>query len=89
MPSVLIINTGAVLIELADGSIRLFYEGIKYANSQFVPFHIFGSDTSPTMHASAALFVSTYMIEKYGDDQLRWPAMARKFINSKGECRKN
>ena len=83
MPSILIINTTAVLIKLDDGSIRLFYEGIKYTQDQFVPFHIFGADTSPTLHTTAGSCVTTYMIAKYGDDQANWPAMARKFIRSK------
>src|SRR5258706_15553699 len=47
MPSAVNINTDTQLVELEDGSIQLAYEGIRYSKDQFVPFHIFGVNSSP------------------------------------------
>jgi hypothetical protein len=83
MPSAISINTDAQLVELEDGSIHVFYEGARYAKDQFVPFHIFGVNSSPARHTTAAQFVTGSMLAKFGNDHEKWPAMALKFLLSK------
>jgi len=74
------ITPEAQLVEVEDGSILLLYEGIKYSKDQFVPFHIFGMNSSPVRHTTAASFVTGSMIAKFGDDHGKWPAIALKFL---------
>jgi hypothetical protein len=83
MPSAISINTYAQLVELEDGSIHVSYEGIRYTKDQFVPFHIFGVNSSPARHTTAAQFVTGSMLAKFGDDHRKWPAMALKFLLAK------
>jgi len=83
MPSAFNINTGAQLVEIEDGSIHLSYEGVNYTRDQFVPFHIFGVNSSPARHTTAAQFVTGSMLAKFGDDHGKWPAMALRFLLSK------
>lgn len=84
MPSAIVnINTNAQLVELEDGSIYVSYEGLSYAKDQFVPFHIFGVNSSPARHTTAAQFVTGSMLAKFGGDHGKWPAMALKFLLSK------
>jgi len=83
MPSAVNINTDTQLVELEDGSIQLAYEGVRYSRDQFVPFHIFGVNSSPARHTTAAQFVTGSMLAKFGEDHAKWPAMALKFLLSK------
>ena len=83
MPSAVNINADTQLVELEDGSIQLAYEGIRYFKDQFVPFHIFGVNSSPARHTTAAQFVTGSMLAKFGEDHAKWPAMALKFLLSK------
>jgi hypothetical protein len=83
MPSAVNINTDTQLVELEDGSIQLAYEGIRYSKDQFVPFHIFGVNSSPARHTTAAQFVTGSMLAKFGEDHAKWPAMALKFLLSR------
>lgn len=82
MPSSISIND-AKLVELEDGSIRVAYEGVSYTKDQFVPFHIFGVNSSSARHTTAAQFVTGSMLAKYGDDHAKWPAMALRFLLAK------
>ena len=82
MPSAIHIND-AQLVELEDGSIQLYYEGVVYARDQFVPFHIFGVNSSPVRHTTAAQFVTGSMLAKFGEDHGKWPAMVLKFLLAK------
>jgi hypothetical protein len=81
MPSISI--NDAQLVELEDGSIHLAYEGVRYARDQFVPFHIFGINSSPARHTTAAQFVTGTMVANFGDDHAKWPVMVLKFLLSK------
>ena len=83
MPSAISINGDAQLVELEDGSIHVSYEGVRYARDQFVPFHIFGVNSSPARHTTAAQFVTGSMLARFGEDHAKWPAMALKFLLSK------
>jgi hypothetical protein len=83
MPSAISINTDTHLVEIEDGSIQLTYEGVRYSKDQFVPFHIFGVNSSPARHTTAAQFVTGSMLAKFGEDHAKWPAMALKFLLSK------
>ena len=74
------ITPDAQLVEMEDGSIHVLYEGTKYSKDHFVPFHIFGVNSSPVRHTTAASFVTGSMIAKYGDDHGKWPAIALKFL---------
>jgi hypothetical protein len=74
------INSDSQLVELEDGSIHLLYEGVRYTKEQFVPFHIFGVNSSPARHTTAAQFVTGSMFAKYGDNHQKWPVMALKFL---------
>jgi hypothetical protein len=80
MRSAININTGAQLVEFEDGSIHLSYEGVNYTRDQFVPFHIFGVNSSPARHTTAAQFITGSMLAKFGDDHGKWPAMALRFL---------
>ena len=80
MPSAISINSDAQLVELDDGSIHVSYEGVRYAKDQFVPFHIFGVNSSSARHTTAAQFVTGSMLAKYGEDHAKWPALALKFL---------
>ena len=82
MPSISI-NGDARLVELEDGSIHLSYEGVSYAKEQFVPFHIFGVNSSPARHTTAAQFVTGSMLARFGEDHAKWPALALRFLLSK------
>jgi hypothetical protein len=82
MRSSLKITSDAKLVELEDGSIHVLYEGVKYTKHQFVPFHIFGVNSSAARHTTAASFVTGSMIAKFGDDHEQWPAIALKFLLS-------
>lgn len=82
MPSISI-NGDAQLVELEDGSIHVSYEGVRYAKDQFVPFHIFGVNSSPARHTTAAQFVTGSMVARFGDDHAKWPVMALKFLLAK------
>jgi hypothetical protein len=83
MPAAININTGAQLVELEDGSIHVAYEGVRYTKEQFVPFHIFGVNSSPVRHTTAAQFVTGSMLAQFGGDHGEWPAMALRFLVSK------
>ena len=83
MPAAININTDVQLVELEDGSIHVLYEGVRYAKEQFVPFHIFGVNSSAARHTTAAQFVTGSMLAKYGEDHGKWPAMALKFLFSR------
>ncbi len=72
----------AELVELEDGSIYVSYEGVRYAKEQFVPFHIFGINSSSARHTTAAQFVTGSMVARFGDDHAKWPVMALKFLLS-------
>lgn len=82
MSSAVSINTDVQLVEQEDGSIHLSYDGVRYTKDQFVPFHIFGVNSSPARHTTAAQFVTGSMLAKFGDDHAKWPAMALKFLFS-------
>ena len=83
MASAISINGDAKLVESEDGSIHVLYEGVSYAKEQFVPFHIFGVNSSPARHTTAAQFVTGSMLAKFGDDHSKWPAIALKFLVAK------
>ena len=83
MPSAININSDAQLVELGDGSIHVLYEGVRYTKDQFVPFHIFGVNSSPVRHTTAAQFVTGSMLARFGDDHSKWPTMALKFLLAK------
>jgi hypothetical protein len=77
------INSEALLIELDDGSMHVSYDGTQYARDELVPFHIFGSGSNASRHATAAAFVTTCMHAKFGEDQAQWPALATRFVTAK------
>jgi len=81
--TVLTVNIQAQLVQLDDGSIRVFYEGMQYTKGQQVPFHIFGMDSNPARHSTAESFVVQYMLAKYGADRRAWPALAVEFVAAK------
>ena len=82
MPTAMSINTHAQIVQLDDGSIRVFYEGVKYAKNQIVPSHIFGVDSNPESYTTAEGFVKTIMLAKYGNNLGNWPGLALAFLKS-------
>ena len=76
------VTLDAKLVERDDGSVHLLYEGVRYAKEQFVPFHIFGVNSSPARHTTAAHVVTGTTFAKSGDDHRKWPVMALRFLRS-------
>ena len=77
------INSEALLIEVDNGSMHVSYDGTQYARDELVPFHIFGAGSNASRHATAAAFVTTCMLAKFGEDRAQWPVLAMRFVSAK------
>lgn len=82
MRLVMRVNAEALLVELDDGSMHVSYDGTQYAKDDRVPFHIFGTDSNASKYATAADFVTMYMLAKYGEDRAQWPVLALRFVSA-------
>jgi len=81
MPITMTLSGHAFLVQDADGSIFVTYDGSRYRRNETVPFHIMSGSTFRLPSGfSAGDFVTSCMLEKFGPSVEEWAEVARAFL---------